>query len=57
MKKFHKVKEGEWVQPKMKDYLFKCCDCGLVHSLDFRLIKYGTKEKPRNKIQFRAKRI
>lgn len=28
---------SEWVYPKpAKNYLMKCCDCGLVHELQFR---------------------
>ncbi len=46
--------DGEWVQPRRKNYLMKCCDCGLVHSLDFRLIKDSI---GRATIQFRAKRL
>lgn len=26
----------EWVYPKSKSYLFKCCDCDLVHELQFK---------------------
>lgn len=33
------IKEGEWVQPRRKNYYTQCCDCGLVHRLNFRLIK------------------
>jgi hypothetical protein len=29
--------EGRWIFPKRKGYLMRCCDCGLVHRLDFRL--------------------
>lgn len=44
--KFYQVTAGEWIQPIRKGYKLACCDCGLVHNLDFRL---------RNKkIQFRA---
>lgn len=35
------VKQGEWVQPIRRGYLLKCCDCGLVHQLNFRLVKHG----------------
>jgi hypothetical protein len=38
-RKFNKVKDGEWVQPNMRGYLMKCCDCGLVHKLDFMVLK------------------
>lgn len=31
--------EGEWVQPVRRNYELECCDCGLVHILNFRLIK------------------
>jgi hypothetical protein len=37
-----------WIQPKRRGYKFLCCDCGLVHNMDFR-IKNGH-------IQFRASR-
>ena len=51
--RYHNVKDGEWVQPKRKNYYLKCCDCGLVHKLDFRLIKNNRGAT----IQFKAKRI
>jgi hypothetical protein len=35
--KYDQPKEGEWVQPISKGYKFNCCDCGLVHNIDFRL--------------------
>jgi len=34
-----KVIEGEWQQPIEKGYKMKCCDCGLVHIMDFRIYK------------------
>jgi len=38
---------SEWVYPKPKEkYLFKCCDCGLVHELEFKtFIAEDTKKK------------
>lgn len=47
---FPDVGAGEWVQPVRSGYLMECCDCGLVHRLDFRLVKWGKGKK----IQFRA---
>ena len=43
------MKGGEWAQPIRKGYTLQCCDCGLVHSMDFRVHK--------GKIQFRAYRV
>jgi hypothetical protein len=44
--KFTKPKAGEWVQPVRRGYKMMCCDCGLVHVLDFRIY--------RGRVQFRA---
>lgn len=46
MAKFKKVIEGEWEQPIIKGYKMACCDCCLVHTMDFRIYK--------GKIQLRA---
>lgn len=27
---------SDWICPKPSGYLMKCCDCGLVHELDFK---------------------
>jgi hypothetical protein len=37
MPSYLKPKAGEWVQPVRKGYRLACCDCGLVHTLDFRV--------------------
>jgi hypothetical protein len=39
------VSAGEWVRPR-KTYYMACCDCGLVHKMEFRIHE--------GKIQFRA---
>lgn len=42
-----------WIRPKRKYYYLKCCDCGLVHKMEFKLEKEGIKKI----IFFRAKRL
>lgn len=32
-------KDGEWVQPKRRAYRLACCDCGLIHRINFRVVK------------------
>jgi len=54
-KKFKKVKANSWQQPVMNGYLMKCCDCGLVHEVDFR-IAYG-KTEDKNRVQLKMKRV
>lgn len=39
--RYKQVHEGEWVYPKKRGYRMKCCDCGLVHILNFKLVKRG----------------
>lgn len=45
---YKKVKPNEWVQPVARNYKMACCDCGLVHNIDFRTHK--------GRIQLRARR-
>lgn len=33
-----KIAAGQWVSPRHRGYLMKCCDCGLVHRMDFRIV-------------------
>lgn len=47
---FYNVPSGEWQTPIKSGYLMKCCDCGLVHRMDFRVIK-PTKQKGHATIQ------
>ena len=52
-KRLRTEKEGSngwsrWVQPVKRGYIMACCDCGLVHRMDFR-IQGG-------RVQFRAQR-
>lgn len=39
MSKYKKYPRGEWVTPKMEGYKMACCDCCLVHSMDFRVLE------------------
>ena len=35
---FEQVADGEWFEPKPQiGHRMKCCDCGLVHAIDFRV--------------------
>lgn len=47
--KYDEPKPDEWVTPIHRGYKIACCDCGLVHDMDFRIIKG-------RKVQFRVRR-
>jgi hypothetical protein len=32
---------SEWVNPNSEQYFMKCCDCGLVHEMQFKVVKYS----------------
>jgi hypothetical protein len=44
--RYNEPKAGEWVQPIRRGYKLRCCDCGLVHRMDFRIY--------RRRVQFRV---
>lgn len=44
MAKYRQPKSGEWVTPITEGYKFACCDCGLVHRMDFRTAEDGLPE-------------
>jgi len=31
------IQSGQWVRPSKKGYRFACCDCGLVHRMEFAI--------------------
>ena len=33
----------DWVCPKPQGYLMQCCDCELIHEVDFRVVQYEPK--------------
>lgn len=37
--KFEYAEPNEWREPIRKGYKMCCCDCGLVHEMDFRVRK------------------
>lgn len=39
VKKYPNIQDGERVIPHMKGYRMACCDCGLVHRLDFEVFE------------------
>lgn len=48
--RFKRVESGEWVRPVMRNYKMRCCQCGLVHVIDFKVIRWGRGHK----VLFRA---
>ena len=44
--KYKQAKDGDWIQPRRRGYRLACCDCGLIHRINFRLVK--------GRIQFQA---
>jgi len=36
---------SEWVNPYSEQYFMKCCDCGLVHEMQFKVAKYSESDE------------
>ena len=47
--RYNKPKHNEWVYPIRDGYRLACCDCGLVHEVDFRPMCGG-------RVRFRVRR-
>ena len=39
----------QWISPRMDEYRVICCDCGLEHVFEFKVVNGA--------VQFRAKRV
>lgn len=44
--KYEQAWDGEWIQPKQHGYKISCCDCGLVHILNFRIVDNKVQIQP-----------
>lgn len=37
-RKYHQVHDGVWFKPTMKNHMEQCCDCGLIHKVEYRIV-------------------
>ncbi len=49
---FVNLRDNQWVRPVRSGWTCVCCQCGLRHKLDFKLVKVGRVRH----IEFRARR-
>jgi hypothetical protein len=47
-RRYHQIVDGEWIRPQKRRFREMCCDCCLVHDLDFRIVD--------GEVEFRARR-
>lgn len=38
---YYHVTDGEWIQVPKRGFKEQCCDCGLIHRLNFRITDDG----------------
>jgi len=56
------ISYGEWTRPRMRDFREQCCDCGLIHRLDFRIVderratRSGRPGRRGLRVEFRTRR-
>jgi hypothetical protein len=55
-KGYMQIEEGDWIEPTRKAFIDQCCDCGLVHVIDFAVVDKRTREPvPYVAVQFKLK--
>lgn len=37
-RKYTQIRDGQWFAPRRKGHRLMCCDCGLVHVVDFAVL-------------------
>jgi hypothetical protein len=47
--RYHHIVDGEWIRPQKRKFREMCCDCHLVHDLDFPIVD--------GEVEFRATRF
>lgn len=53
---YMQIVEGDWIEPAKKGFVDQCCDCGLVHVIDFEVIDKRTRKPvPYVAVQFKLK--
>lgn len=45
---YPEAEDGEWILPVANGHRHQCCDCGLVHKVDYRIVD--------GKVEFRSTR-
>jgi hypothetical protein len=35
----HRLRQRQWERPVHRGYYLTCCDCGLTHRMNFRVVK------------------
>ena len=53
-RKYPPAKNDEWIHPLRTRFKMACCDCGLVHTMKFKIVN-DAKGRPR-RIVFSARR-
>ncbi len=46
------VFDGDWERAKMRGERQQCCDCGLIHIIDYRIVRNGK----RAEVEVRSRR-
>jgi hypothetical protein len=52
---YYEIGYGEWTRPRMRDFREQCCDCGLIHRLDFRIVDAKGRSRPSSRSKGRSR--
>lgn len=54
-KGYLQIVEGDWIEPTHKGFVNQCCDCNLVHVIDFAVVDKDKKKIPNATVQFKLR--
>lgn len=53
---YQQIHEGEWIEPTREGFIDQCCDCGLVHVIDYAVVDKRTRKPvPYVSVQFKVR--
>lgn len=52
---YQQIHEGEWIEPTRKGFVDQCCDCHLVHVIDFAVVDKDKNPIPGATVQFKLR--
>jgi hypothetical protein len=54
-KGYQQIHGGEWIEPSRQGFVDQCCDCCLVHVIDFAVVDKDKKPIPGATVQFKLR--
>ena len=51
---YDQPRNGQWIQPVMRGYRMACCDCSLVHRMNFKIVRVKRGKDDERRVEFQV---